>query len=56
MNIRARLAEYRRILKIATKPTKQELKEAIVVTGIGMLIIGFIGFLVQTIFVLVRYV
>lgn len=36
-----------RVLKITKKPTKEEFKSIVKVTGIGILIIGMIGFVIQ---------
>ncbi|MCB9358961.1 protein translocase SEC61 complex subunit gamma [Candidatus Woesearchaeota archaeon] len=41
--------ECGRVLKITKKPTSQEFKITVIVTGIGMLIIGFIGFVITMI-------
>ncbi|MFT4302977.1 MAG: protein translocase SEC61 complex subunit gamma [Candidatus Woesearchaeota archaeon] len=38
--------ECGRVLKITKKPTGQEFKTIVIVTGIGILIIGFIGFVI----------
>jgi len=35
---------YARILKMARKPSKQEFRQTIIVCGIGMFILGAIGF------------
>ena len=35
---------YARILKMARKPTKQEFRQTVIVCGIGMFILGAIGF------------
>lgn len=43
------LIECRRIWQVTKKPSKQELITVVKVTGIGMLIIGFIGFLINMI-------
>ena len=39
--------DYIRVIKIAKKPTKEEYKAMIKVTGLGILIVGFIGFTIQ---------
>ncbi|MFH1173964.1 MAG: protein translocase SEC61 complex subunit gamma [archaeon] len=39
------LKEYWRVLKIAKRPTRDEFKTIVKVTGIGMLIIGLLGFI-----------
>ena len=39
--------ECRRVLRVTKKPTKDEFKTIIKVSGIGVLLIGLIGFIVQ---------
>ena len=41
------LAECRRVLKITKKPTTDEFKVIVKVSGIGMAVIGLIGFLIS---------
>jgi protein transport protein SEC61 subunit gamma-like protein len=41
---RVRTGSMARILKMARKPTKQEFRQTIIVCGIGMFILGLIGF------------
>lgn len=41
------LIECRRVWQVTKKPTKEELKTIVKVTGIGTLIIGFIGFIIN---------
>jgi len=40
------VSECRRVLKITKKPTSEEFKTIVKVSALGMLLIGFIGFLV----------
>lgn len=40
------IMECRRVLRITQKPSQEEFKTIVKITGIGMLAIGFIGFLV----------
>ena len=35
---------YARILKMARKPSKQEFRQTVIVCGIGMIVLGLIGF------------
>ena len=51
--IKRTLSEYKRILKVSRKPSSKEFKEIIKVTGMGMLAIGLIGFIVQVIFMII---
>jgi protein transport protein SEC61 subunit gamma-like protein len=45
--------ECRRIWQITKKPSKNEWFTIVKVTGIGMLVIGFIGFLVNVLWQLI---
>ena len=40
-----KLREYRRVLKIAEKPDREEFEMSAKVTGAGILIVGLIGFI-----------
>lgn len=42
---KSKLKEYIRVLKINKKPDREEFMNAAKVTGAGMLLIGFIGFI-----------
>ncbi len=48
--IKKKLAEYRRVIKVAIKPTKDEFVVSVKVVAIGVAIIGIIGLGVQIIF------
>ena len=39
--------ECLRVLKVTKKPTKEEYKTIVKVSGLGILIIGLIGFVIQ---------
>ncbi len=43
--IRDRIRKYIRVLKITKKPSRAEFMEAVKITGIGILVIGLIGFI-----------
>ena len=45
--LRSFLTECRRVWQVTRKPTKDELKITLKVTGIGIAIIGIIGFLIS---------
>lgn len=45
--------QNKRVLKITRKPSKEEFKVIVKVTGIGILVIGLIGFLIQIVGVLI---
>ena len=45
--LRAFLIECRRVLFVTKKPTTEELKVILKVSGLGILLLGFIGFLLQ---------
>ncbi len=42
--------DYKRVIKIARKPTWQEFKQSAVVVGLGMIAIGLIGMLFSFVF------
>jgi protein transport protein SEC61 subunit gamma-like protein len=42
--IKDRIDNYKRVLMVARKPSKDEFKETAKITGLGMLIVGIIGF------------
>ncbi len=37
---------YGRVLKMARKPTSQEYSRVVMITGLGLALIGFLGFLI----------
>jgi protein transport protein SEC61 subunit gamma-like protein len=39
--------ECKRVWQVTKKPSKEELKTIVKVTGIGVLVIGFMGFLIN---------
>ncbi len=53
INIKEKLIKYKRVLQIARKPDKEELKETIKICGVGTLIVGIIGFVFYIISVLI---
>lgn len=53
-NIMETLREYRRILYIARKPGKKEFSEILKICGIGIILIGLIGFIIQTLIQLLQ--
>jgi protein transport protein SEC61 subunit gamma and related proteins len=48
------IIESKRVLTITRKPTTQELKTIVKVSGIGILLIGLIGFVLQMIATIVK--
>ncbi len=50
MNIKRTLQEYKRIISISRKPTKEEFKTILKICGLGIAIIGTIGFGVQIVY------
>ncbi len=45
-NVPLRLSEYLRVLKLTRKPTREEFAIIAKVAGAGILLVGFIGFIV----------
>ena len=48
--IKSQLGQYKRVLRRSKKPSRTEFLDVTKITGIGLLLIGVIGFLIQTIF------
>jgi protein transport protein SEC61 subunit gamma-like protein len=47
--IKAMFREYARVLRVTKKPTAEEFKTIMKVSGLGILALGLIGFLLQMI-------
>ena len=45
-NVPLKLSEYTRVLKLTRKPTREEFSVIAKVAGAGILLIGFIGFII----------
>lgn len=52
--VKKRLKDYLRVLSIARKPTRKEFEQAAKLSGLGMLVIGMVGFLIFMIFALAK--
>jgi len=48
-NVPLRLSEYMRVLKLTRKPTRDEFTIIAKVAGAGILLVGFIGFIIYLI-------
>lgn len=45
--MKGKLKQYARILRVAKKPNKLEFKNLLKITGLGLILIGFIGFIIE---------
>jgi len=43
--VKSKLREYLRVLKIAEKPGREEYEMALKITGAGIVLVGFVGFM-----------
>ena len=48
------IVECKRVLLVTKKPSKEEFKAVVKVTGVGTLIIGAIGFITHVLYLLLR--
>ena len=48
-NARIGKGKYGRVMKMARKPTEEEYSRTVMITGIGILLIGAVGFLIYLI-------
>ena len=51
--IRRLILEYKRVITVTKKPTREEFITIVKVSGLGILVIGLLGFVIQMIEVLV---
>ncbi len=51
-NIREIIRKYRRVLQVARKPGKDEFVSTSKICALGVLVIGFVGFAIFLIFIL----
>lgn len=51
IKIKLGLGQYKRVLKKAKKPSKEEFIDIVKITGLGIVLIGVIGYLIQTLFI-----
>lgn len=54
LRLKEKLEEYRRVIRVAVKPTKDEFTVSAKITIIGVTILGVIGFIINLIFILLR--
>ncbi len=52
MNLKEKLAEYKRVMQIARKPGKDEFKTTTKISFAGIALIGTIGFVIYLAFIL----
>ena len=52
--IKSFLKECKRVFMITKKPSMKEFKAIVKVTGIGILAIGVLGFLIQILWILIK--
>ncbi len=46
MDIKTYIERYKRVLKLLKRPTREEFIAGIKIAGIGLLLVGFIGFVI----------
>lgn len=51
--IKSRLANYKRVIDVSRKPTKEDFISSAKITGVGTVLIGVIGFIVFLVYYLV---
>lgn len=48
--IKEQLKKYKRVLIVTKKPDRTEFSQIVKITGLGIVIIGFVGLIVQAVF------
>lgn len=54
LDIKEKLGEWARVLKITRKPTREEFSAAAKITGIGLVVIGMLGFAIFLLLTIVK--
>lgn len=52
INIKERLASYRRVLQVARKPSSDEYKKTAKICALGIILIGIVGFVTYALSIL----
>ncbi len=52
--IKEKLEEYRRVIRVAVKPSKEEFVTTSKIVALGVALLGFVGFFVHLVFILLR--
>ena len=47
MNMKEKLGSYTRVLRLARKPDTKEYTQVAKITGMGILVIGLVGFIIK---------
>ncbi|MEM2954536.1 MAG: protein translocase SEC61 complex subunit gamma [Candidatus Nanoarchaeia archaeon] len=53
--LKAKFQEYLKVLKVAKKPDSEEFKTIVKASGLGMLAIGLIGFIIAVIIQIIGF-
>ncbi|MCK5699422.1 MAG: protein translocase SEC61 complex subunit gamma [Candidatus Aenigmarchaeota archaeon] len=56
LNLKSKIQEHMRVLKITKKPAKKEYSAAIKITGLGIILIGTIGLIIFMIAKITGYI
>ena len=54
LKTKEKLEEYRRVIRVAVKPDKQEFIVTSKVVALGVTLLGFLGFFIHLLFILIR--
>jgi protein transport protein SEC61 subunit gamma-like protein len=53
MDVKYDMTSYIRVLKLATTPTREEFSQISLIAGAGILLVGFIGFLIYAVMTII---
>lgn len=49
-----RITQYKRVVNVARKPGKEEFISSVKITGVGIVLVGIIGFIIFLLYFLIR--
>jgi protein transport protein SEC61 subunit gamma-like protein len=53
MDVKYDMTSYIRVLKLATTPTREEFSQISLIAGAGILLVGFMGFLIYAVMTII---
>jgi protein translocase SEC61 complex gamma subunit len=54
--LKDKLKQYKRVMSVARKPDKEELKSSMKITGSGIIFLGLVGFIIFLLYFLIQRV
>lgn len=53
MGLKDTVEQYRRVLRLARKPNREEIKKTAKITGLGIVVLGVIGYIIHWVYYII---